>query len=154
MTVTRVGARVLLVDEQARVLLIQERIEGPPGLHWLTPGGGVEPGENLAVAAAREVYEETGIRVELPPDAPVVHRQRRVWTWQGVTYEQLDHFFLAAVAGAIAVSPARLTPMEQETLIGHRWWSADEVRESADTFEPPDLAHILGAFCPFPDTRA
>jgi ADP-ribose pyrophosphatase YjhB (NUDIX family) len=32
---------------------------------WVLPGGRVEPGESVAEAAIREVYEETGIRVKL-----------------------------------------------------------------------------------------
>lgn len=34
------------------------------GLPWELPGGRIEPGETPAEAAAREVHEETGIRIE------------------------------------------------------------------------------------------
>jgi len=40
----------------------------PPGggeEAWLPPGGGLEPGESLAECAAREVWEETGLRVRI-----------------------------------------------------------------------------------------
>jgi phosphatase NudJ len=45
-----------------RFLLTQERKYGST---WSIPGGRVEPGEDLAAAALREVLEETGIPVRL-----------------------------------------------------------------------------------------
>lgn len=35
------------------------------GSYWYLPGGHMEPRENLAVCAKREVYEETGYEVEI-----------------------------------------------------------------------------------------
>jgi ADP-ribose pyrophosphatase YjhB (NUDIX family) len=154
MTVSRVGARIVLLDETDRVLLIHERIEGPVPTHWLTPGGGVERGENLVIAATREVFEETGMWVDLPPDASVVHRQRRQWSWHGVTYDQVDHFFLATVTSAAAITPARLTTMQRETLIEHRWWSLHELERTRDRIEPPDLAQLLVSLCRHPRVPA
>ena len=98
MTVARVGGRVLLVDASQRLLLIHERLEHG-GTHWLTPGGGVEDGEHPRDAARRETIEETGIEVDLPADAEAVLTTRRDWSWAGVDYDQVDHFFLARVAG-------------------------------------------------------
>ena len=46
------------------VLLIRRGT--PPRLgEWSLPGGRIEYGETLAAAAARELYEETGVRAEL-----------------------------------------------------------------------------------------
>jgi 8-oxo-dGTP pyrophosphatase MutT (NUDIX family) len=55
------SAAVVLHDDQGRVLM---------GLHadrnlWVVPGGLIEPGELPADAAMREVWEETGLLVEL-----------------------------------------------------------------------------------------
>ena len=37
------------------------RSDQPPnGVHWSTPGGGLNPGEDYASGAARELAEETG----------------------------------------------------------------------------------------------
>ncbi len=48
-------------DAGGGVLLVQRRF---PPLGWALPGGFVELGETLETAVAREVLEETGMRVE------------------------------------------------------------------------------------------
>ncbi len=48
-----------------RVLLIQRAKEPHRGL-WAAPGGKLEPGESPHEGAAREIYEETGLRIESP----------------------------------------------------------------------------------------
>lgn len=144
--IRRVGGRVLLLDPDDRVLLIHERIEH--GTHWLTPGGGVEPGELPVRAAVRETWEETGIAVDLrDTDEPVLVTQR-LWSWRGVTYDQADHFFLARVDAQVPARPRALTEMEHETLIGHRWWTVDELRSTHDVLLPADLADVLDRVAP------
>jgi len=54
-----VGAAVLLVDDQDRVLLM----ERADNACWGPPGGAVEPGEVVEAAAWREVHEETGLEI-------------------------------------------------------------------------------------------
>ena len=51
------GVQAAIVDDASRVLLVRHTYR--PGWHF--PGGGVERGEKLEFAIAREVYEETGI---------------------------------------------------------------------------------------------
>ena len=141
---------MVLLDPDNRVLLIEEA--GNDGVaefhHWLTPGGGVEAGETWPDAAVREVVEETGVRVELAPDAVEVHQQRRLWSWDGIGYDQVDHFFGAAVASAFQVAPAALTEMEQQTVLGARWWSVSELRASTATFIPARIADLVERVAP------
>lgn len=51
-----------IVEEAGDVLLCQRAIEPRSGF-WTLPGGYMESGETSAAAAAREVHEETGVRV-------------------------------------------------------------------------------------------
>jgi len=59
------GAGTVVVDErdgEPRALLMRRR-KPPVGL-WENPGGMLEPGEDFAVCARRETFEETGLDVE------------------------------------------------------------------------------------------
>jgi 8-oxo-dGTP diphosphatase len=71
--VVGVGGVVL---DGSRVLLIKR---GNPPLkgQWSLPGGGVEVGETLEQAVAREVLEETGLTIEVGPIVEVLDRISR-----------------------------------------------------------------------------
>jgi ADP-ribose pyrophosphatase YjhB (NUDIX family) len=59
-----IGAVVLVRDaaapEPGRIMLIRQ----PPGYGWSIPGGLLDRGEGPAVAAARELHEEVGIKLD------------------------------------------------------------------------------------------
>ncbi len=60
------GARVLVIDTQSRVLLVRPTyVNG-----WTLPGGGVDKGETLRQAAIRELKEEAAV---LPLDELFFH---------------------------------------------------------------------------------
>lgn len=144
MSVPRVGGRVLLVDDSDRLLLIHERLE-LGGSHWITPGGGVEADEHPREAARRETLEETGIELDLAADAEAVHVTRRNWSWAGVEYDQVDHFFLARVPDGVPFAPRGLTDVEKTTLLGSRWWAVAELRSTDELLVPTDLGDVLAA---------
>ncbi|MGA4670391.1 NUDIX hydrolase [Propionibacteriaceae bacterium Y1923] len=56
------AAGAVITDNHGRVLLVL-RGKPPQQGRWSVPGGSVEPGETPAMAAAREVLEETGLHI-------------------------------------------------------------------------------------------
>lgn len=139
--IPRVGGRVLLLDPDDRLLLIHERIDDGR-THWLTPGGGLEGDETAAAAAVREAYEEIGLHVTLVSPDEVLTTRRR-WSWAGTVYDQVDHFFVARVASGVTLHPVGLTTMEQDTLLGHAWWTVDELRTTDEVLLPADVGDVV-----------
>src|SRR5712692_8214105 len=69
-----VGVGAVVIDGNS-VLLVRRANEPLKG-EWSLPGGAVELGETLEAAIAREVYEETGLSVEVGPIVDVLDRIR------------------------------------------------------------------------------
>lgn len=80
-----IAADVWVLDPDATcVLLVKHRVRG-----WVPPGGAVEWGETPRDAAARELYEETGVvaRLSERPVAVTVRSYRADWARTlGLTY--------------------------------------------------------------------
>ena len=141
--VRRTAARVLLFDPERRVLLFRGHDPARPadGTWWITPGGGVEPGETLSQAARRELLEETGL--VLPEDlGPVVLRRVSRFSFDTVRYEQTDHFF-TAITGSTRVDRSGWTDVERRSVQQHRWWTRDELRRTTESLFPADLFEIV-----------
>jgi 8-oxo-dGTP diphosphatase len=60
------GLGTAVYAERDGKILILKRASGEATGAWYTPGGGLEPGEEPAAGAARELLEETGLRPSGP----------------------------------------------------------------------------------------
>jgi 8-oxo-dGTP pyrophosphatase MutT (NUDIX family) len=141
----RRSARVLLVDGQDRVLLLEfldDHLRPAAGVSWMTPGGGVRDGEPLAEAAARELAEEVGLLVEPGAlGAPVaVTSGYADLGWAAGVFRD-DFFFLRV--GAHDVDDSGLEDLERSHLVGHRWWTLAELASTEAVIYPNGLASLL-----------
>ena len=56
----RLGCSAAIFDEKREKILLTQRTDNG---HWCLPGGQMEPGESVAEACEREVWEETSLKV-------------------------------------------------------------------------------------------
>ncbi len=116
------GVRVILFDEEGRILLVCQRHEGKD--IWMAPGGDIEENELSRGAAVREVKEETGLDIEVG---------RLLWHIEQIRddgAQRFVNFFLGRVTGgtpALGTDPE--FDEEHQRLVGIRFMEPDEVRE-------------------------
>jgi 8-oxo-dGTP pyrophosphatase MutT (NUDIX family) len=142
--IERLVSRVFLLDAQDRLLLFRGCDPAEPDVEfWFTPGGGRDPGESAEECAARELYEETGLRVEPDVFGPVVHERVTAFPFNGDTYRSEEEYFLLRV-DSHEVETHGFEALEHASIFGHRWWPLDELRTTTDTVYPEELLDVLG----------
>jgi 8-oxo-dGTP pyrophosphatase MutT (NUDIX family) len=144
--IDRRAARVLLVDGAGRALLLHGGDPARPGERWwFTPGGGLDGDETLAEGAARELFEETGLRVDPAELGPPVWHEVTEFSYRERDYRQEQDFFLLRVT-EWQIDTAGMDDDEQQTITEHRWWSAAEIEASDEQVFPRELADLLRRF--------
>ena len=138
----RQTARVLPVDAAGRVLLLHgwdpRRPDQP---YWFTIGGGADAGESMSQAAARELREETGIRVDPEQLGEPIAQNTVEFSWAGYEIVQGQVFYAVLVESA-EVSLDGLDAWERATTDKYGWLSAEDL-EAGEPLADPDLPALV-----------
>jgi 8-oxo-dGTP pyrophosphatase MutT (NUDIX family) len=146
----RQSARWLVLNPDRALLLFHFRHHDDAlagRSYWATPGGGVESGESFEAAAIRELWEETGLRIE-HAGASVGERSFPMLLPSGEKVRSVERYYLLQVSDA-RLSREQWTVEEQRVMADHRWWSRAELEATHDTVYPLGLLEMLeqaGAF--------
>jgi 8-oxo-dGTP pyrophosphatase MutT (NUDIX family) len=136
----RPSARVIVIDETESVLLflVSDPVDPKPPL-WITPGGGINPGETLNEAAARELSEETGLVIDSAELGNPVATCRGDWTFRGQTLYSVETYF-AWRTDRFELSTEGWEPLEHEVHAAWKWRTIEEI----DTTNERVLPALLG----------
>ena len=137
----RRAARILLLDERDQLLLFRFVVPGRAPF-WCGPGGECDPGEDYAAAAVRELFEETGLRVDsCGPERAL--RKAEFATLAGEWVRSEERFFLVRTPH-FAVDHGGHTADERAAQMSHRWFSRSELADWPEPIFPEDLPALLG----------
>jgi ADP-ribose pyrophosphatase YjhB (NUDIX family) len=141
----RHAGRVVAIDPQGRVLLFRYDDPPPSGVHWATPGGGLEPGEDYYAGAVRELREETGW-----DDVVVGEALPAVNGWRTILNKESNQFFRQYEEHFVARVPAPGRPVRDvdgmhasDGIRAVHWWSLAELEATTDVVYPAGLAAVL-----------
>jgi 8-oxo-dGTP pyrophosphatase MutT (NUDIX family) len=103
------GVRALVIDGEGRIFLVKHSyVSG-----WHLPGGGVEAGETLVEAAARELREEGNIELTAPPRLHGIFFNSRA--------SRRDHVALFVVRAFRQVA----APVPDREIVAHGFFAPD-----------------------------
>jgi len=143
--VVRATSRLIVVDDDGRVLLMLTKAPDTSGVaRWITPGGGVDPGETQAEAAIRELREETGQIITDPGD--VVYVEDFVVPWDDADHTHGHAEFFIVRLPHFEIDDAGWTDDERVDILESRWFTVDELAgldATDDAVEPAALVPLL-----------
>jgi ADP-ribose pyrophosphatase YjhB (NUDIX family) len=122
-----IGVRALVFDGQGRVFLVRHSyVDG-----WHLPGGGVEAGETIGEALARELREEGNIEIGGAPELHAVYFNRQA--------SRRDHVALFIVRDYRQEGP----PVPNFEIVAHGFFSPDALPPDATTATRVRIAEVL-----------
>ena len=123
-TESREAARAVAFDEDNRMPVL---FVGKHGYHKL-PGGGIETGEDVMQALAREMKEETGCSIEVTGEIGTIVEYRTEWN-----IKQTSHCYLGKI---VSKGETAFDDGEKKNNFKLVWMTLDEAIEALEKDQP------------------
>jgi 8-oxo-dGTP pyrophosphatase MutT (NUDIX family) len=139
--IERQAIRAILLTRDLEVLLL--RIQPPDGgeRFWITPGGGLEPGETVEAGLRRELREELGL--EHFEVGPLVWRRQHTFSWAEKRIRQREQYHIVHIT---RFEPRMSDATEAKVLDRFQWWSLTELARATEPVTPLSLAQIVARY--------
>ena len=122
------GTRAMVIDGSGRIFLVQHSYV----VGWQFPGGGVETGETILVALARELAKEGNITITAPPQLHGIFFNKRV--------SRRDHVAFYIVRDFRQDGP----PVPNHEIIAHGFFAPDALPEGTTRATRARIAEVFG----------
>ena len=107
----RLGCSAVIFDTTKNKILLTCRADNSL---WCLPGGGIDPGESVVEACAREVWEETGLRVRVGKLIGVYSNPHQL-----IEYNEGNRFQLVALIFEAEPINGELGISDETTAVGY-----------------------------------
>jgi 8-oxo-dGTP pyrophosphatase MutT (NUDIX family) len=122
------GVRALVLDDKGRIFLVKHSYVAG----WQMPGGGVEAGETLTEAVARELQEEGNIELTEPPRLHGMFFNNRV--------SRRDHVAVFVVRAFRQTA----APVPDHEIVAHGFFAVDELPNDTTAGTRARIVEVLG----------
>jgi 8-oxo-dGTP pyrophosphatase MutT (NUDIX family) len=130
--------RALIVAPDPAILLVHFVF---PDRHlWVTPGGGIAPGESHLQALRRELHEELG-RDDLEI-GPHIWIREGTYRWEGGLANEREYFYLVRADQFEADFSKNPAENERRAIAEARWWPVSELPPHSKHFAPNRLGEL------------
>lgn len=140
-TIKRLACRALLLSPCNKILLIKMENPETGWEGWITPGGGMDAGEDEAAALKRELHEELGLSAcEI---GRCIWQREHTFPWKGVLQNQHEKFYLVRVSEFNPEPTLAADAPERGDLKAFKWWGLAEILRSCEAFAPRELGVLV-----------
>lgn len=139
--IERQAVRAIILTPEREILLLRIKPQDCKERFWITPGGGIEPGESIEAALRRELWEELGL--ERFVMGPLVWRRQHTFDWAHKRILQREQYHIVQIS---RFEPRMSDDHEMQIVDEFRWWPIDALASSAERLTPLSLAAIVDRY--------